>query len=491
MNTPKGKSADAALHRRDFLKGSAALAGAAMIGPGLTACGDDASTTLKPLRGDGTDPLHYIDNIVIVQMENRSFDHYFGSLSLDEGRTDVRGLTADLTNPMADGERHVPIEWLSEDYIISPDPGHSYSRCVAQWNNGANDGFIRDWEEVMTAAVNGGSLDPDEYEKRLGWAMGYYKRQQLPTFYTLADNFTVADHWFSSMLGPTWPNRKYSHGATSDGTRVNQSMLETETPYRRLREQGGTVEVYASIPLFHFGLVIKDLVASRAKTIVNFLRDAENGTLPNVSIVEPDFALNDDHPPQDVRLGQSFVASIYEALRKSPQWERTLMVVFYDEHGGFYDSAAPPKVEGEALAAQDFDQLGFRVPALLVGPLVKRGHVFSGVVDHSSVPALISNTFQLGHVNERSRLAGDLSKALDIELIEHAKRVDPPALPKLIVPHSKIRYALAQPFGQPELRDFARSKYGIELPTYAQQLQNAEDTYIQLERMGVVRITDN
>lgn len=485
MGTRK-KDEATSVDRRDFLKGAAAVAGAAVLGPSMVGCSGDGSTELSPLRGDGTHPLHYVDNIVIVQMENRSFDHYFGSLTLDEGRTDVRGLTADLSNPMSDGERHVPIEWLSEEYIIHPDPGHSHQACVDQFNNGLNDGFVRDWERVMSNS----SLSPEEYEKRLGWAMGYYKRQQLPTFYTLADNFTICDHWFCSLLGPTWPNRKYSHGASSQGTTDNSKPLTSETPYRRLREKGGTVKVYASTPMFHFGLVIEDLKRPRAGSVQDFFRDAEAGLLPNVSIVEPNFTLNDDHPPQDIRLGQSFVSSIYEAVRNSPQWERTLMVVFYDEHGGFYDSVAPGKVQGEELASQGFDQLGFRVPGILIGPLVKRGHVFSEVVDHSSVPALISRTFELGHVNERSALAGDLSNALDIELIEHAKRVAPPPLPKLIIPHSKIRYALDQPFGQPELMSLAVTKFGAEVPSKSKDLQDAEDFYLALERMNVARVTD-
>ena len=89
--------------------------------------------------------------------------------------------------------------------------------------------------------------------------------------------------------------------------------------------------------------------------------------MPSITVVEPDYGLNDDHPPHDIRLGQAFIGSIYEALRQSPKWDRTLMVVFYDEHGGFYDHVAPPKAQGESRATLGFDQLGFRVPALLAG----------------------------------------------------------------------------------------------------------------------------
>lgn len=486
MGTRKKVEGAAALgnvDRREFLKGAAAVAGVAVLGPSMAACdGDSSTTSLKPLRGDGTSPLHYIDNVVILQMENRSFDHYFGSLSLDEGRTDVTGLRADMANPTTAGGLSIPLEWLQDDYIISPDPGHSYEACHRQWNGGANDGFIQDWERL---------LSPEDYDQKIGWAMGYYKRPQLPVLYSLADNFTLCDKWFCSMLGPTWPNRKYSMGATSEGTTTNAGQLKSATPYRAMREKGLSVNVYAAIEFFHFGLVVTDLVRPKAKKIKDFFNDCENGTLPNVSLIEPNYALNDDHPPQDIRLGQTFINSIYEALRNSPQWERSLMLVFYDEHGGFYDSVAPPKVQGEERASENFDQLGFRVPGLVIGPLVKRGHVLSETIDHSSVPSLISRIFEVPHVNKRSELAGDLSAALDIELIEHAKRVPPPPLPKIEVPHSKIRFALAQPFGQPELRDFARKLHGEDLPSMEKQLQDAEDFYLKLEQMRVARVTDN
>lgn len=251
------------------------------------------------------------------------------------------------------------------------------------------------------------------------------------------------------------------------------------------------MKTYASLPFFHFGIIVQDLNVGLADTMDDFFRDAAQGTLPNVSIVEPDYSLNDDHPPQDIRLGQSFIASVYEALRQSPQWERSLMLVFYDEHGGFFDSQPPPTVEGEELAADGFDQLGFRVPGLLIGPLVKRGHVFSEVVDHSSVPALLSRIFELEQVNERAALAGDLSLALDIELIEHSKRPEAPALTAIDVRHSSIRHALNQPFGQPELLAHARRKYGVDLPPYAERLRAAEAFYGTLENRRVARIIGN
>lgn len=466
--------------RRDFLKGVGAVAGAAVIAPNIAACGGEESgkSSLKPVRGDGSSPLHYIENVVIVQMENRSFDHYFGSLSLDEGRTDVRGLTPEMSNPTTEGGMQVPIEWLASEYIIHPDPGHSHEACVRQWNNGQNDGFVIDWERLLTE---------EEYDQKIGWALGYYKREQLPAFYKLADHFTLCDHWFCSMLGPTWPNRFYSYAATSDGFRVNLNPLQSQTIFTKLENEGQTLKVYVQNILSL--LLTTDVFAKNRRTgsMQNFFADAAAGNLPNISVVEPDYSLNDDHPPQDVRLGQSYVASIYEALRTSPQWERTLMIVFYDEHGGFFDSVAPPTVEGEERAG--FEQLGFRVPGMLIGPLVKKGHVMKTVVDHSSVPRLLSEIFESTQINERAAKSGSFMDAFELEYIDPNKRPEPPELTSIEIPHEKIRFALSQDYGQPELLDFARKNFGLDIGSYDQRLRDAENFFVQLERMRVARVT--
>ena len=482
MSSDKRAGGKSGVERRDFLKGVGVVAGATLLSPSLAACGDDGSGddgTLRPLRGDGSSPLHYIDTVVIVQMENRSFDQFFGSLTLDEGRTDVEGLTADMANPTTAGDAHIPIEWLKDDYVISPDPGHHHEDCMRQWNNGANDGFVVDWERL---------LSPEEYDRKIGWAMGYYKREQLPAYYTLADHFTLCDHWFCSMLGPTWPNRFYSYAATSDGIRSNDSPLKTSTMYSRLFDAGVSVKLYAQtflsllMPTDFYGPKYK----SARTNMQEFFADAANGLLPNVSVLEPDYALNDDHPPQDVRLGQSYIASIYEALRTSPQWNRTLMVVFYDEHGGFFDHVAPPTVEGEERAT--YEQLGFRVPGLLIGPMVKPGYVMKSVVDHSSVSKLLADIFEQPYINERSRLAGDFLDAFTLDHVDPANRPEPPVIPEIEIPHDKIRLALTADYGQPELLAYARKHFGLNRGSYDEELRAAESFYRLLERLRVARV---
>lgn len=526
--------------RREFLKGAAAAASVAVLGPNVIACSDDegpkyggsTNGTLNPMRRDGSSPLDYIDNVVIVQMENRSFDHYFYSYGAEEGK-DIKVMPLNTSNLMEDGTP-ITAQWLDGEYLIDPDPPHMWDQVHRQWNNGANDGFVTEYESIMRNGALQEYLDKifrqqireeydlrpkhgapyqekydelntperfeEEFAKRIGWVMGYYKREQKPVLYELADNFTLCEQWFSSVLGPTWPNRNYSLAATSLGVKSNGTPLASRTPYYSMvRDHGYSVGLYAYQTSFYFGMTVLDFLnrsddkysglSLRAKPLDRFFRDCENGTLPNVSIVEPDYSLNDDHPPQDVRLGESFLSSIYESLRKSPQWERTLMLVYFDEHGGFYDHVAPPKVEHDAYAAEGFDQLGFRVPGLLVGPLVKPGHIMRNVVDHASVPKLISRIFGVDQVNERAANAGDFDDAFDIELIDETRRQDPPSMKNIEIPHAKIRQALSKPYGQPELYRYCRGIHGQDLPSYDQQLQDAENHFLQLERMRVARVT--
>jgi phospholipase C len=435
---------------------------------------------LRPLRGDGSHPFHYIDTVIILQMENRSFDHYFGSLSLLEGRTDVDGLLAGMGNRTADGMRLVEPVHLDTEFKIDPDPGHGHAASLRQWNNGLNDGFVSDWERLLT---------PAEYEERLAWVMGYHTRTELGPYYALADAFTLADRWFCALLGPTWPNRYYSHAATSEGQWGNDLPITSVTPYNFALDRDLTVGVYNS-SFVHFFPTLQGLPPRRVikKDVDKFYDDAAAGTLPNIVIVEPDYVLNDDHPPQDVRLGQAFVASIYESLRNSPQWDRCLMLVFYDEHGGFADHVPPPQSQGDERAAEGFDQLGFRVPGMLIGPLVKRGNVFHDVVEHSSVPSLLSKIFDLPQVNERARLSGDFTNAFDLELTLDANRPAPPMLPMTDVRMSHVEWLQQQPFAQPELERFFIQNFGQDSGTYSQRMARTERWLRAVDNLKVARI---
>jgi len=439
---------------------------------------DAASRDLQPLRGDGSHPYHYIDTIVVVQMENRSFDHMLGALALEEGRTDVDGLRADMANPDSDGVSH-PVWPLGARTAVEHDPGHGWGACHAQWNAGANDGFVRDFEGVV------GRDGPEVSAAHRADVMGYYTRAQLPASYGLADAFTLCTRWHAALLGPTWPNRYYSHCASSGGMKANNGLCFEPNVYSTLAEAGLSYKCfYASL---YFTLTLASLPDKRAEKMDAFFAACEAGTLPNVSVVEPAFFQNDDHPPADVRNGQAFIATVYEALRRSPQWDRMLVLFFYDEHGGFFDHVPPPESRGDARAAEGFDRLGFRIPGLVAGPLVRRGFAFDEVVEHSSVPRLIADVFGLAPVNERARQAGSFEGALDVSLAQGANRPPPPALPPVIVPEAALEAMLYADLRQPELEAWFR-KMGMAHHASAPERRRLLRNYLLTARkLGAVQ----
>jgi len=447
-----------------------------------------AAPSLKPVRGDGTHPFHYIDTLVLVQMENRTFDHYFAGYR-EEGRSDLLLAPAGWSNPDLDGNA-VVARHLDTEYVIDPDPGHGQGASLLQWNNGANDGFVRDW---VPLCQNAGLME------RVDWVMGYHTRADLPIYYGLADAFTTYDHWHSALLGPTMPNRYYSYAATSEGRTSNDGTIKALTPYTAVVNSGFTVGLYAD-NIVHTAATLEGFPHSHPNVTYNtsldpFFEQAEAGTLPNVCILDPDFLLNDDHPPQDVRLGQAFVGSIYEALRNSPQWDRTLFILFYDEHGGFADHVPPPDAKGEPLAGtvpgKNFTKLGFRIPGLAVGPLVGRGMVVSETIEHASIPKLVRDIFtpNANYVNERASLAGDLGLSLNLELTLDANRPVAPTMPEVSIPQQKIELAINAPNGQPELTHYHWLRYGLR-PAEGDALRHKADRWLRrLQRMRVARVS--
>jgi len=434
---------------------------------------------LAPLRRDGSHPYDYIDTIVILEMENRSFDHYFGSLRLVEGRQDVDGLTADMANLMANGTP-LAVGPAGASWIVEPDPPHGRNAALAQWADGAMSGFLTEYEKRT------GANAALELKRQV---MGYHVRDELPALYGLADGFTLCDHWHAGMLGPTWPNRFYSHAATSEGLTFNLVPLATKTIYTHALAAGLSYGVYHRSPV-HFALTMLDPAPSSypSQDIEQFFFDAADGTLPNLTVIEPDYSLDDDHPPQDIRLGQILIRSVYEALRRSPQWDRTLFLVFYDENGGFFDHVPPPVPEGEARA--EMRRMGFRVPGLVAGGLVRRGFVLGDTVEHSSVPGLIARVFGLDHVNERARLAGDFVKALDIDMVVDARRPAPITLPPIDIAATRLEAAFRDArWHQPELERYARERFGRAIDTPFVQRKKADRYLEHALRLGALRVT--
>jgi phospholipase C len=338
-------------------------------------------------------------------LENRSFDHMLGYLSLDQGRHDVDGLRAELANEH-DG-RVYPVHHL-DSTMISDDPDHSPGAVDLQLGGGKMGGFVDSYANILaTRGVK--AADPSRI-------MGYYSAADVPVYEHLASEFAICDRWFSSVPGATWPNRLYAICGRAAGSRDDRAphvppVYDQPSFVRHLDAHGISWRWYSfevgtlRLADAHYKLGHHDRFAFFSHTSMNwkeriervdtdaqsFLGDAARGTLPSVSWIDPNFSNfnpigfqpNDDHAPADIKDGQELVLAVYEALATSPLWERTLLILFYDEHGGFYDHVAPPEAPDDD--PETFGRYGVRVPALIVSPWVERGSVSHTLFDHTSI----------------------------------------------------------------------------------------------------------
>jgi phospholipase C len=409
--------------RRTALKQMGALAGAGLLaGCGGTGGGGEPDAGGPDAPGpDAAAPVG-ITHLVVMMMENRSYDHYLGARGLLEGKPGD-GLEEGMSNPDLDGVER-PI--FREETSCVADPPHSWNPCHAQWNQGANDGFVRAYQQS-----DGRDIAPH--------VMGYFGREELPVHWALADHFTSCDRWFSALLTQTWPNRFYFYAAQSDGIIdhvLPDGRLKVPTVLDRLNEKGVPWTYYfGDIPF----LALFDRVASSdmRRLDLGFFDQAASGTLPPVSFIDPSFSRNDDHPPHHPILGQQLIGAVYAALAASPLWNNLLFVVTYDEHGGFFDHVAPPTAPDDR-AAEGFGQLGFRVPTLVAGPYVKQGHVSSVVRNHASITRHIENMFGLAPLTMRDAAAADLGEVIDTDRLARGEPLPAPPLPAVEVDESML-----------------------------------------------------
>jgi phospholipase C len=470
--------------RRQILQGLGAV-----VGVTATGCGRSATEALSqngfepPLpAGFPKDPaepsptatptlspaelLASVDTVVVLMMENRSFDHFLGSLSLVEGRP-VNGLTGLERNPDPTGALVAP--FVLDDFTPE-DPPHGWDSVHRQWNDGAMDGFVTEHAGASQNEV-----------------MGYHLRGQLPSIYGLADQFAVCDAWHCSVMGPTWPNRYYLHGGTSNGVKTNVPAFGFKNVFDVLTAAGVPSRTYFHDLAFQAGYLNFNLLSP----IEQFFQDAQSGTLPAFTVIDPKFQgndANDDHPDHDVQLGQALIASIYAALAASPQWGRMLFVVTYDEHGGFYDHVAPPECADDH---EEFRRLGMRVPSIVAGPMVRAGAVVNTTFDHSSIIATLTTRHGLEPMTARSAAANDLSSCIDPSLIAQPRRA--PQLAPVTISLGKLAEKMRQPIHrrlQPELQDLADRG---EIPRHLdRRAEGADVTRRVLEagqRLGALRLT--
>ena len=408
-----------------------------------------------------------IDHVVVLMMENRSFDHFLGALQMDAAyaaKAQIEGLSGTETNPAPNG---TPVAVFKMSNFTPEDPPHGWDACHAQFNEGKNDGFVKEHAGATQNEV-----------------MGYHDRSQIPLYYWFADNFTVCDNWFCSVMGATWPNRFYLHAATSGGRKGNADpMFGTPTIWSNLKAKGVSCRNYAA-GLVHWmtgGLPFQHNDVK--KPISEFFNAAQTGTLPQFSLIDPDYQANDDHPSHDIQRGQAFVASVYKALAESPKWLKTLLIITYDEHGGFFDHVPPPKVTDERA---DFEQLGFRVPAFVIGPTVKKGYVSKKQYEHVSVAATLRTRFDIADLNPRMTQTLDISDCID------PMKVAKPSVPPTGMPVVAMTKTAALTRGvgtssQPALDDLVASGAvpAVNSPNHAERIG---EWLVHAERLGAIRI---
>lgn len=399
---------------------------------------------------DSPDPsianLYKIDQIVVLMMENRSFDHMLGYLKQD-GMPEVEGLTEEHGN-QHEGE-FVPVWPLHEQAfdLKALDPGHGFKDVKAQLEGG-NQGFVKNFVESFER-LRIKHPPPADFEFDPTLVLGYQTAETVPVYDWIARNHVICDHWFSSVPGPTWENRLYAitggiaPKAPPDLPGDLEEPLEDLPIYDKpaftrwladdawrwyshdpatLRaidsryRPGGDEGVGSDDNFAYFNR--RTLLESRT-----FLDDAMEGKLPKVSWIDPNFVdlrlfgppgSNDDHPPSRVMLGQELVLTVLQAVMSRKQWENTLLVITYDEHGGMYDHVVPG---GFPIPGDESKSYGVRVPALVVSPWAEQ-QVCHTPFDHTSLLKTILLRFAddpaaaLEQMGPRTQHARHLGEAL-------------------------------------------------------------------------------
>jgi phospholipase C len=389
-----------------------------------------------------------IDHVVVLMQENRSADHYLGRLHF-EGQPHFDPEPPGSSNPDPTNPTGPPVKVFHKtDYCEVTDLNHSWSGTHDEWDAGKMDGF--------TTANANALVDPTGAR-----AMGYYDASDLPFYNALYNTFATGESYFSSVLGPTFPNRFYLLAGTSFGHIRNDfppaGGFEQRTIFNLLDEAHVTWKIYyAQFPFGALFSYVANHAPGNVVPISQYYADAAAGQLPQVSFVDPIFlgspnVENDEHPPANVQVGERFVSDAIHALFTSPNWSSSALFLTYDEHGGFFDRAAPPPAPvpddippmlqpGDVPAA--FDRYGIRVPAVVVSPYA-RSHFVSGVVhDHTSILRFIETRFGLPALTNRDANADPMLEFFDFS---HAAFAQPPTLPPAPIDAAQAARCAATP----------------------------------------------
>ena len=370
--------------------------------------------------------IRNLKHIVVLMMENRSFDHMLGALHKDNPAVD--GLAGTECNPDSTG---IPVtvspnaEYQSQ---LDPDPDHHFPAADLQIFGGVTTAQNPNRQANMQGFVKS-YFNQQHSVEHSHVIMNYFTPDKLPVLGTLAKQFAIFNRWFSSIPGPTLCNRAFAHYGTSFG-QVSMDVFYWNKQYKSIYER--LVAAGHSTRLYYYdeassSLEVVNLLQNQPElfgTFQDFLDACKRNQLPDYCFIEPNYTdhdapdgsgeliASDQHPDHDVRAGEQFIATVYSAIRNNPNlWPSTAILVVYDEHGGTYDHVPPPACTPDGFVAQPkatgtpdpfhFDRLGVRVPAVLISPWIAPGTVINETFEHASIPATITDYF-IGAYDERS-----------------------------------------------------------------------------------------
>lgn len=418
---------------------------------------------VKTIPARATDERDPIKHVVVLMLENRSFDHMLGGMTKIDPT--VEGIQpnqpASNTAPNGTIVQQQPIA----DWVVRRDLNHELDGTLKQIGPPAKpmSGFVTSYVDRYQ----------DASDAELDQVMAYFpfgdepNTDSLPVLHGLARNFAVCDHWFASMPGPTWQNRFFAHSGTclghtempSQTNPLAMRLYYQETIFDRLSDSN------IDWAIFHDGIP-QSIVLTRLLTRYLTFRgydgmegffDAAAGDaaeFPQYAFIEPRYfgsTENDQHPPADVRQGEQLIADVYNAIRQNKAlWESTLLIVTYDEHGGFYDHVAPPNTVApdDHTAHWTFDRLGVRVPTILVSPWIKKG-VIKTVFDHTSLLRYLCDKWDLEPLGERMQASAGNKQANtfaeELLTLDLPRTDTPETLTAKSPPMARSRRALAEP----------------------------------------------
>jgi phospholipase C len=395
-----------------------------------------------------------VDTVIVVMMENRSFDHLLGNLPAT-GQGDADVAPAGVTQPDPSGK---PIARFHDPDYCFEDTNHGWDAVHRQ---------LMGNQFVIT---NGPPYDLEDHAPDGVRAMSYYTEADVPWIYAAANAYAIDDRYFASVAGPTYPNREYLYAASSYGQTENNIFSKSEPAnfmsliedyntsmcgagYDPLKvcASGVTWRVYYEVFPPAVGIFINTALKHQDNLVPysQFAMDAAAGTLPNVVLIDPKLSQeygggDDDHPPGDPQSADAFLAGVVSTLTQSPQWKRSVLFITFDEHGGLYDHVQPPKacapddkapMVGTGATPYDFASYGFRVPLIAISPWAKPHYVSHVVGDHSSLMKFIETRYHLDTMSKRDANADPLYDLFDFT---KASLASAPSLPSAPIDQAKL-----------------------------------------------------